>query len=71
MGTLVETEERLANSWSVLQGQWQSTRDVWLDAVRDEFERMYWEDIEATIRVAATEFRRLVQTIESVRKQLE
>jgi hypothetical protein len=71
MSALHEVQERLNDSWSVLAGQWQVAREVWLDAVRDDFERSYWQEIEETTLVTVAALRRLAEVIESARRRLE
>jgi len=47
MNELNDAREDLQSYWNGLQAQWQTSRQLWRDAVGDHFEREFWDFQEA------------------------
>jgi hypothetical protein len=54
-----------------LAAQWQQTRDHWLDAKSQEFERKYLEDLRSAVDSSMTVFEKLDSLLAKIRKDCE
>jgi hypothetical protein len=54
---------QLANAFKTLKQEWLSTENVWRDQVRQDFDKTYWEPLEARLASVLTAIDRLDQSL--------
>jgi hypothetical protein len=70
MNSLRFSYEEIFYEWQSLQGQWQSLSQVWLDSMRDSFEREFWSVIDDTTRSTLKEFEDFSEIIERAYREI-
>lgn len=70
MSGLNSARERIRNEWQVLKRQWQTSCDLWRDAVRQRFQREVWQDFERTVPATLEEMKRLSEVIAKARREV-
>ncbi|HEY6168834.1 MAG TPA: hypothetical protein VI454_12395 [Verrucomicrobiae bacterium] len=69
--SLGASRNQLMTVTKVLAGQWQQTRNHWLDAKSQEFDTRYMEALEANVTAALTAIERLDKILAKVRSDCE
>lgn len=70
MASLSMTMSQLDSAWRVLRQRWESTREVWDDKVRRDFEKDYWTELESQVQATQREMERLAQVIDRARRSV-
>lgn len=60
---------QLSNGFKTLQVQWDQSRLYWRDAVRDDFERHYWNVLAARVPAALDGMSQLDQILSQIRRE--
>ncbi|MBI3739515.1 MAG: hypothetical protein HY258_10760 [Chloroflexi bacterium] len=68
---LNNTTAQLDSAFRSLAQRWADTKTVWDDSVQRDFEKEYWEPLEAQIRSTQQEMERLAQVIAQAQRNVK
>lgn len=71
MANLSVTVTNLTSSWVKLRQRWESSKSMWNDKVREDFERDYWLQLEQQVNTTQREMERLAQVISKARHSVK
>lgn len=61
--SLASISSKLNEDWQRVQRRWHETTQVWDDSIRRQFEREFWQPLEAQISATQREMERLANEI--------
>lgn len=61
---------QLEHAWGSIQRQWHCTEEQWQDAVKDRFQREFWEEYEHVVPAALKEIGQLEQVIAQIQREV-
>jgi hypothetical protein len=70
MSNLNSTAAELQEAWRRLCQRWTDTAAVWNDPVRWDFEKQYWQPLEAQTQATQREMERLAQVIAQAQRSV-
>jgi hypothetical protein len=62
---------KLHAALEVLRGRWDEARDHWQDAVRQEFEKEFWQPLEPSVVALLAAMDGLAQVLHQVRRDCD
>lgn len=68
MSDLTNPIHDLDAAWKVLLYRWGATKEIWQDAVQQEFEQQHWTPLEEQTRAVQRELEALAQVISKARR---
>jgi hypothetical protein len=68
MSDLTNPIHELDDTWKVLLLRWGASKEVWQDAVQQEFEQQHWMPLEEQTRAVQRELEALAQVIHKARR---
>ena len=68
--SLSQRHGQLVREWKKLRRNWNIACGEWSDAVRREFERKYWERIEASMSPYANSLEELAKAVQKAKKSI-
>jgi hypothetical protein len=71
MDNLSAAISQLEAEWKALTLCWEETQKVWIDLVRHEFEREYWDALAPHPPAVQREMERLVQVIAGAKRSVK
>jgi hypothetical protein len=63
-------DDKLQGAWLVMRQCLDSTGELWRDAVRQQFEREFWQEFEQVVPATLEEMRRLGEVIAQARREV-
>ncbi len=60
---------KLYSAWKALDQRWDETRLSWHDAVREEFMKEFWNDVEHPVSLTLGAIDRLGQALANMRRE--
>jgi hypothetical protein len=67
---MTERNVELQEAWQRLRQRWADTAAVWNDPVRWDFEKQYWQPLEAQVQATQREMERLAQVIAQAQRSV-
>lgn len=64
------TASELSDSWQRLRERWHQTTQVWDDRVRWQFEREFWQPLEAQVTTTQRELEQLARGISQAHRSV-
>jgi len=68
---LKQTCDLLKTEWKRLDNQWQITADQWHDAIRQRFEREFFQEYERTLPPVLNQMDRLAEVIAKALREVK
>lgn len=63
-------DEKLQGAWLVMRQRLDSTGELWRDAVRQQFEKEFWQEFEQVVPATLEQMRRLGEVIDQARREV-
>ena len=70
MNSLAGNNEHLADSLRQLSMTWESAKEVWNDAARDDFEKKFWLELESSTVVSIEKLQDLISTLAQAEREI-
>ena len=70
MTSLSASKEQLTDSLRQLSVNWESAKEVWSDAARDDFEKEYWMEFESSTAASIEKLQELTDTLAQAEREL-
>jgi hypothetical protein len=70
MNSLSASKNELAVSLSQLSSNWESTKEVWKDAARVDFEKSFWMEFESSTAGSIDRLQDLISTLAQAEREI-
>lgn len=70
MIALAESRQQLIDSLRQLSANWETAKEVWSDAAREDFEKSYWIEFESATVESIGKLQELLETIDQAEREI-
>lgn len=70
MNSITASKTQLTDSLRQLSSNWESAKEVWSDAAKDDFEKHYWVEFESSTAASIDKLQELIDTLVQAEREI-